>query len=119
MDHDGLPQCAVIMLMMELASLEYRIRGEDGDRRVSRGHKTGTLTGDMVEPRADSAASRRGPSAVAFRDRLMLEVMIMTWAREVLRGEHSMLVALIDYWRQRSDEAFARSAVAQRVGQSR
>lgn len=48
MDHDGLPQYAVIMLMMELASLEYR-RGADGDRRVSRGHKRGTLR-DMVEP---------------------------------------------------------------------
>lgn len=40
----------------------------------------------------------------------------MTWAREVLRGEHSMLVALIDYWRRRhSDEAFARFAVALRA----
>lgn len=48
MDHDGLPRCAAIMLMMELASLEYR-RGAGGGRRVSRGHKTGTLR-DMVEP---------------------------------------------------------------------
>lgn len=39
----------------------------------------------------------------------------MTRAREVLMGEHSMLVALIDYWRRRSDEAVARSAAAQRA----
>lgn len=48
MDHVGLPQCAAIMLTMESASLECR-RGADGGRRVSRGHKTGTLR-DMEEP---------------------------------------------------------------------